>query len=278
MCSFHLHCGDYAAEIVAQGAGIKALSFRNEPLVETYTSTPPMTAGLVLAPWPNRTEDGEFSFDGQHYQLPINEPSRNNALHGLVHEREWELVQRSEDAVTLSCVISEHWVAEMTLMATYQLHEGGLRVRYSVSSQEPAPFALGLHTYLNARGADCDDSELTLNVTEHHLLDERNLLTGEVELEGIAKHVLKGTVWDDLYRAPEPLKAQFTAVGKGVQMRCGAGWQWVQLYTPDDYPGRGRALAVEPMTAPINALRSGTDLVTMGPDESCVFELELAAI
>ncbi len=39
--------------------------------------------------------------------------------------------------------------------------------RFEASAEGPAPFAFGLHTYLSARGAAADASELTLPVTEH---------------------------------------------------------------------------------------------------------------
>ncbi|MFS0318193.1 aldose epimerase, partial [Corynebacterium striatum] len=46
--------GAYMAEIASLGGGIKALTYNGEPLVETYEGLPPMCAGVVLAPWPNR--------------------------------------------------------------------------------------------------------------------------------------------------------------------------------------------------------------------------------
>jgi aldose 1-epimerase len=45
-------------------------------------------------------------------------------------------------------------------------------------------------------------------------------------------------------------------------------FKWVQVYTPDNYPGRGRAVAIEPMTCPPDALNSGVDLLWLEPGES----------
>jgi aldose 1-epimerase len=41
--------------------------------------------------------------------------------------------------------------------------------------------------------------------------------------------------------------------------------RWLQVYTGDDTPTPRRALAVEPMTAPADAFRSGEDLVVLAP-------------
>ena len=43
---------------------------------------------------------------------------------------------------------------------------------------------------------------------------------------------------------------------------------WVQVFTPGGFPDRGRAVAVEPMTCPPDALNSGLGLITVAPGES----------
>ena len=45
----------------------------------------------------------------------------------------------------------------------------------------------------------------------------------------------------------------------GVEVWADPAFGWVQVFTPDDHPGRGRAVAVEPMTCPPDAFRSGRD-------------------
>jgi aldose 1-epimerase len=54
----------------------------------------------------------------------------------------------------------------------------------------------------------------------------------------------------------------------GVELWAEPAFGWVQVFTPDDHPGRGRAVAVEPMTCPPDALNSGTDLITLAPGET----------
>jgi aldose 1-epimerase len=40
------------------------------------------------------------------------------------------------------------------------------------------------------------------------------------------------------------------------------------VFTPGGFPDRGRAVAVEPMTCPPDALNSGLGLLTVAPGES----------
>ena len=63
-----------------------ALTRRGRELVDGYRTAEMSSSGWgqVLIPWPNRRQDGSYEFDGRHYQLPLNEPERRNAIHGLV--------------------------------------------------------------------------------------------------------------------------------------------------------------------------------------------------
>ena len=38
----------------------------------------------LLAPWVNRVRNGNYSFEGRNYQLPINESNLGNAIHGFL--------------------------------------------------------------------------------------------------------------------------------------------------------------------------------------------------
>ena len=95
--TYRIEAGGYRAEVVPTGAALRMCEFEhNGParaLTETWPagSPPPLAAGVVLAPWPNRIRDGRFDFDGIEHQLEITEPKLHNASHGLVRKREWRL-------------------------------------------------------------------------------------------------------------------------------------------------------------------------------------------
>ena len=62
----------------------------------------PGGAGQVLSPWPNRLGGGAYVFGGTSATVPLNEPERNNAIHGLVRWREWRPTAVAPDSVTLA--------------------------------------------------------------------------------------------------------------------------------------------------------------------------------
>ena len=39
---------------------------------------------MVLYPFVNRLDGGRYTYRGQSYQFAVNEPARNNSLHGLL--------------------------------------------------------------------------------------------------------------------------------------------------------------------------------------------------
>ena len=63
---YDIAAGDYQATITELGAGLRALSLSDQPLIRTYApdELPPAGAGQLLAPWPNRVDHGRYSFDG----------------------------------------------------------------------------------------------------------------------------------------------------------------------------------------------------------------------
>src|SRR5918993_827693 len=93
--------GEIRATITAVAAGIRSLSINGIDLVPSYAEdrTPPMGAGIVLAPWPNRIRDGRWSHDGTEYQLAITEPARSNAIHGLLRYTEYKPIVREGQRV-----------------------------------------------------------------------------------------------------------------------------------------------------------------------------------
>ena len=45
-----------------------------------------------LLPWANRIENATYEFFGEQHTLPVNEPSRGDALHGFVYASDFSVV------------------------------------------------------------------------------------------------------------------------------------------------------------------------------------------
>ncbi len=95
--------GDYRATITELGAGLRALRYRDAPVIVEYgdDELPPAGAGQLLAPWPNRIDHGQYSFGGASYQLDLSEPAHGNAIHGLTRWTGWQLIDIAADSAEL---------------------------------------------------------------------------------------------------------------------------------------------------------------------------------
>ena len=103
MAVFEINSGDFKAKINSYGASLIYLSKNGFDLIEPDTK-PNLYAGSVLAPWPNRIKDGRYKFKNKIFELPINEVAKNNALHGLVANCDWQEISKTQTSVELEYI------------------------------------------------------------------------------------------------------------------------------------------------------------------------------
>ena len=67
--------GEWSAVVTELGASLRELKWRGEDLIVPFDPNKviPCCNGWVLAPYPNRVTNGQYSFDGEDYQMPIDE-------------------------------------------------------------------------------------------------------------------------------------------------------------------------------------------------------------
>lgn len=299
-----LQAGDYTAAISSYGSSLRMLEYRNAPLAVGFAADeyPPMSSGNILCPWPNRTADGTFIHRGQLHRLDITEPERANAIHGFVRESRWDIAEQNESSVVFELHDGSHigWPWFMNYRATWNLDaEHGLSCTLEVTNadEETVPLAIGFHPYITAHGHPLDDCVLTTDVDSFLPLEpQRNLPAGPVtptDTLGLSSDLRDGLAMRDVFfdHCFGPIDAtdhgiaavlEHPSTGDKVVLRSSRPCRWLQIFTADParragYPGVGRALAVEPMTAPPNALRSGLDLITLSPQESVTATYSIAA-
>lgn len=242
--------------------------------------------GQVLAPWPNRLARGEYAYGGRRLQCPLTEPGRSNAIHGLVRWLDWALVARDESSVTLSCALRPQpgYEWHLELVATYTLGPDGLTVLLTAVNvgTARAPWGAGFHPYLTAGDCLVDDLELQVPATRvvaGYAQDGEPTLvpSGRTDLDFQALRVVGDRVLDTAYGGlvrDEDGRAtvQVRRPGSGPTFRLwlDAAFRYVMVYSGDgasDPRRRRRSLAIEPMTCPPEAFRSGCDLVELDPGE-----------
>lgn len=283
-----LRAGDYEAVIASVGASLRSLTHRGRDLVVPFAAheVRPGYRGVTLAPWPNRVVDGRYAFAGTEHQLPLTEPSRGHALHGLAVWLDFTSANSGPGHVVLEASIEPQtgYPWRISLTTTYTLSPDGLRqsVRAVNESAAPAPFGTGPHPYLVAGAGPIDSwtlelpAQQVLHVTEDQLVPTRlEPVDGDDRFDFVAPRrigpVMIDHAFTDLVRDPTGLaRVRLTdPSGAGTMMIWDRRCPWVQVHTADTSPGwegHRAGLAVEPMTCPPDAFNSGVDLLVLEPD------------
>lgn len=247
--------------------------------------------GTPLIPWPNRLADGRYTFDGQHYQLALTEPEKQNAIHGLLRWRNWTAHDRAEDRVVMRTRLhpTDRWPFALDVSVEYQLGPGGLSVRTRARNvgEGPCPYGCGQHPYLSpGPDARVDDCTLELRAQTRIPTDpDRQLPTGREPVDGTSYDFRAprqiGSLeidyaFDDLERDAEGLAWVRLGCpdGRTVEMWVDGAYPVIEIYTADTLAEHRRrtGLGAEPMSAPPNALATGEQIVRLEPGQEHVAE------
>ncbi|MGO2749277.1 MAG: aldose 1-epimerase family protein [Pseudoclavibacter sp.] len=250
---------------------------------------PPFGAGITLFPWPNRIRDGKWNHEGTTQQLDITEPSKGNASHGLLRNTEYAVLHKEPDSIELGAtVFPQHgWPFTLRHCVGYRAVGNGLAVTHTVTNLGPseAVFAVGAHPYFRIGEEPIADLVVTSDLAERVLLDERLLPVGtEPVTHGGEFDLTSGRAVGQLdlnyaFRVrpggDRTLLSLESPRGSRLELWGDEAFSYLQLYTPSDFPrpdghhgGTGLAFAAEPMTAPPDALNSGTDLIRIGSGQT----------
>lgn len=278
-----LHAGSDEAVITEVGATLRRFAVGGRDVIVGFgeDELPPASNGAVLVPWPNRIRDGQYTFDGEERQLPLTEPQRGTALHGLVCWERWQLESRDEASATLTLdtVPIPGYPHPLRVTITYALDgEGSMTITLTSTNlgSAAAPYGVGFHPWLSPGAGSLDDAVLQLDAESWIPTDDRLLPTGVEPLperfDFRAPRPLGQTQLDDAFvDATRDEEGLSWLRLRGTDGRTAAVWMdetmtcW-QMCTGDHVAAaaaRRTGLAAEPMTCIADAFRSGTDLIRL---------------
>lgn len=284
--------GDATATIGQVAAVLRDYSVAGTRYTETWPADAmtPHACGVVLMPWPNRVAGGLWTWQGSPQQLDITEPQTGNASHGLLRDTPYRLAARTDESVTLTAAIyPQHgWPFTLDTAVTYALTDTGLAVTHRVSNVgvDQAVFGCGAHPYLRIGDVPVDDLAVTVRAGSYFVTDEAMIPVEKRPLEGVLTGLpqgisLRGQHLDTGFTDLAPVAGRFEHLltapdGRTLTVWADFDFAYTIVFTPDDFPndtsreaaGEHRALAVEPMTCPTNALNTGEGLIRLAPGET----------
>ena len=284
--------GNFQMEVAENGAVLQNLILEGVALIDGYRSPYELEKhdwgrSEILAPFPNRLEDGKYSHEGKIYQFPVNEAATQTALHGHSMGLEYNLyrLELNEKKVSLhfSCQVasSPSYPFDYQINVQYTFNTNS-RFRCQVTCEPLAippehirmPLGLGIHPYFTLPGA-LESWQLQLPEMELIEINDRMIPTGVQKSfqEFLDYASLEDRVLDNCFRLRNDADKMIIklrhedweiAYSQGVEWLEKSGIKeskngYVQLFTP---PMR-QSIAIEPMSCNINALNNKDGLVQM---------------
>ncbi|WP_234834797.1 aldose 1-epimerase family protein [Mycolicibacterium stellerae] len=280
--------GRWVRGTIAQvGAALRQLSIGGVEItagLDDHDSAP-FSYGTVLVPWPNRVRDGRWVHDGRTLHLDITDPRHRSALHGLLRDTAYQPVAHSDSSITLGAPVLQQsgYPFELDTFVCYQLVADGLMTTHTVrnTGSTCAPVAIGAHPFLAIGGVPTETLTLTVNGSHHIDLDEQRIPIGLTAVQGTEWDLRSGRViadldLDDAWSGLTPadggsVHTLHAPDGRSVSLWADRGFGFVHAFITREFPGNDgcvTAVALEPMTAPADALNSGVGLRWLAPGDA----------
>jgi aldose 1-epimerase len=285
---FEIVHGEQHATIVEVGAGVREYAVAEQEVLQPYGMAEMCDGahGAPLIPWPNRLADGRYRFEHVDHQLALSEPTKQNAIHGLLRWRPWQASEREPHRVVMSTRLYPQpgYPFALDVSIAYELRDDGLTVATTAANigKQTCPYGVGQHPYVSPGEGLIDDCLLELPARTRVLTeDERQLPSGSEPVQGSEFDFSESrqlgalqidSAFTDLVRdAGGRAVTRLTRKdGSRVELWVDEQHKFIELYSGDTLaPSRQRrGLAVEPMTCAPNAFQSGDGLVRLEPGES----------
>lgn len=264
------------ARISLRGAALTQLTLGDQVLIPECIATEPdkFIYGSTLAPWPNRLEDGHYSFGSRSHQFE-NLDGQQNKIHGLVLDRDFSVIEHTDTLLVLSYHFGSDsaYPFEVSLIVSYTLSEQRLKVSAVANSEaEDAPFAIGFHPYFLLG----ENFKVTSDFSHRGVSNERMLPVGLDSIPGLEMSNFSAELdtLDHCFMGSDRVSVE-TEFGN-FEVRAIENLPYFMLYRPKDpLFGEGSAIAIEPMSAPANIFRNEIDSVALPAGETKRFAYEI---
>ena len=227
-------------------------------------------ASAILFPFANRIKDGAYTFNNSKYKLDCNEADKNNALHGLVYNKTFTLINKELTSDYASVTLQYKDVGKsvgfpfkFNIELTYTLCKNGIILSIEVlnKAKKALPFTLGWHPYFNS--LNLNNSSINFKSNKKYTFDNQQIISGTTNLDVSMPFQLKNVKLDNGYPL-ETNEIDFLTPEYNFNIRSTSKENFLQLYTPDHL----NTIAIEPMTGAANNFNNKIGLQTLQPNDT----------
>ncbi|MFV0566797.1 MAG: aldose 1-epimerase [Flavobacteriaceae bacterium] len=263
---------DFAEIAINLGSSLQNLKLSNKQIIKsleplTYSNT---YASSVLFPFANRIQDGTYKFNGETFSFPINEPDRNNALHGLVYSKTFRVVDEktSEKKASITLLYEETKLSKgfpysYSIQLKYTLKSGSLDLQVLIKNTDTKtfPFTTGWHPYFYS--SDLHNSSLNFVSDTQLVFNDRCITTDTAEVSNTSNFEIKDKQLDDCFILKNN-EVQFNTPDYNLLISSSEDHSFLQIYTPP----KKDAIAIEPTTGVSDSFNNKMGLKTLSPNDS----------
>ncbi|MEO8740836.1 MAG: aldose 1-epimerase [Casimicrobiaceae bacterium] len=250
-----------------------------------------LTAGIPLMhPWANRLAAPRYALAGHDIALDMDSPLLHRDANGLpIHGVRWSMLAWEVTRATATLLAARLDWTHAALLAIFPfphvlemvatLDPQGLTLATTLVALDagPVPVSFGFHPYVGLPGLDRDEWRLELPAMRRLELDPLRIPTGAEQTTPAFNGPLRALEFDGGYALDHPrVSLAIVGAGRRVSIDLHEGYAYAQVYVP---PGKD-FVALEPMTAPTNALISGSGLqcITPGARYTATFRIRVEAL
>ncbi|MFB9057427.1 aldose 1-epimerase [Mariniflexile ostreae] len=261
----------YAKIHLDQGASLQELTLNGHAVIKNLSPLSYATtyASSILFPFANRIKDGAYAFNGRAYAFEINQKEEHNALHGLVYNKRFEIVEQKKSESGASVILqyieekeSMGFPYKYIIQLEYTITEKDLSLKVSVTNTDTKafPFTLGWHPYFSS--SDLYNSTVDFNSHQKVILGDRNITTGIEPISPVDMFEVKDQQLDDCYILDADTIV-FKTPDYDLQIKATSKDNFLQMYTPP----KENTIAIEPTTGVSDSFNNQIGLQVLKPDE-----------
>ena len=224
----------------------------------------------VLFPYPNRVENGHYSFEEEEFQLAVNEPLNQNSIHGLISDKVFHATEVATDGISMQYkhTTSPGFPFPFDFGIHYRFSENSVEVTFEAvnTGRKAFPFGMGWHPYFQLD--DYEASGIYFSANKEFTVNEKMIpIDTEVYLK--EKIDLNTAHLDTAYQ-PTNNEVLLDSSQYKLRILMPEGC-FLQLFTPPDR----KSVAIEPMSCLANAFNNGIGLQTLEPNARFSWKISL---
>jgi aldose 1-epimerase len=240
----------------------------------------------LLAPWVNRVRNGNYSFEGRNYQLPINESNLGNAIHGFLARKKFEISEEKCNDELAEVSFIHNYTGDFPgypfpfiFTLTYSISSKGtftVNFKCQNTGQTNMPFACGWHPYFKIANVDISHLEINFSPTLKYISDAQMIPMAEESVSIPMPVRFSETTLDNVFKLESPTEHLTELSDRESKISLFLKQNSVEFpYLVVFAPHSENCVAIEPMTGNTDAFNTGDGLQVLSPNEEFTSLVEI---